>query len=290
MEYHQPQACTIIKNKNAIIAVLAAAVLLSSGCASTPKEENNVNDPYEGVNRKIYKFNDALDRAILKPVADTYVKVTPEPARNSISNFFDNLGYLDTILNDFFQGKFKDGVADLSRFLINSTVGSLGLVDVASKMGLKAHEEDLGQTLAVYGTPQGPYLVIPLLGPNTARDAPDLAMSTVTSGLFYIGEIVVTLPLGALKVVDARARATSSLRIVDEAALDRYIFIRDAYLQHRNYLVYDGHPPPPKFEDEGNEEAPAEMPKSKDEGSEEAPSQTPKSKDDEGEALAQTSR
>ncbi len=274
MEYHQPQACTIIKNKNAVIAVLAAAVLLSSGCASTPKEENNVNDPFEGANRGIYKFNDALDRNIVKPVADTYVKVTPEPARNSISNFFDNLGYLDTVINDFFQGKFKQSAADLSRFLINSTVGSLGLVDVASKMGLKAHEEDLGQTLAVYGTSQGPYLVIPLLGPNTARDAPDLAMSTVTSGLFYIGEIVVTLPLGALMAIDKRARASSSLKIVDEAALDRYIFIRDAYLQHRNYLIYDGHPPPQKFEDEGSEEVPA---------------QTPKSKDDEGEAPAQTS-
>lgn len=276
MEYHQPQVCAKFKNKNAIIAVLATAVLLSSGCASTPKEEGPY-DPYQGVNRKIYKFNDALDRNILKPVADTYVKVTPEPARNSISNFFDNIGYLNTVINDFFQGKFKQGAADLSRFLINSTVGSLGLVDVASKMGLKAHEEDLGQTLAVYGTPQGPYLVIPLLGPNTARDAPDLAMSTVTSGLFYIGVLAVTLPLGALQVIDKRARASSALQIVDEAALDRYIFIRDAYLQHRNFLVYDGHPPPPKFEDEGNDEAPAETPKPKDEGSEEAPSQAPKS-------------
>ncbi len=266
----------IIKNKYEIIAVLAAALLLSSGCASTPKEEDQVYDPYEGVNRKIFKFNDVLDRNILKPVADTYVKVTPEPARTSVSNFFDNIGYLDTIINDFFQGKFKQGAADLSRFLINSTVGSLGLVDVASKMGLKAHEEDLGQTLGVYGTPQGPYLVIPLLGPNTARDAPDLGMSTVTSGLFYISELVVTLPLSALMVVDKRARASNSLRIVDEAALDRYIFIRDAYLQHRNFLIYDGYPPTPKFEDEGNEEAPAETPKSKDDGGE-APAQTPKS-------------
>jgi len=282
MEYHQPQACTIIKNEYAIIAVLAAVVLLTSGCASTPKEENQVYDPYEGVNRKIYKFNDVLDRNILKPVADTYVKVTPEPARNSISNFFDNIGYLDTIINDFFQGKFKQGVADMSRFLINSTVGSLGLVDVASKMGLKAHEEDLGQTLAVYGTPQGPYLVIPLLGPNTARDAPDLAMSTFTSGMYYIGQaagLAVTFPLGALQFIDKRARASSSLKIVDEAALDRYIFIRDAYLQHRNYLIYDGHPPQPKYEDEGDEEAPTKTPKSKDEGSAE-PDKTPKSQED----------
>jgi phospholipid-binding lipoprotein MlaA len=279
MELHQPQACTIIKNKNAIIAVLAAAVLLSSGCASTPKEGNNVSDPFEGVNRKIYKFNDALDRNIIKPVADTYVEVTPEPARKSISNFFDNLGFLDTVINDFFQGKFKQGAADLSRFLINSTIGSLGLVDVASKMGLKAHEEDLGQTLGFYGAPPGPYLMIPLLGPNTARDAPDLAMSTVTSGLFYIGQLAVTLPLGALMAIDKRARASYYLEIVDEAALDRYIFIRDAYLQHRNYLVYDGNPPQQKFEDEGDEEVPGETPKSKDEGGAE-PAQTPKSKED----------
>ena len=288
MEYHQPQACIMGKNKNAIIAVLAAAVLLSSGCASTPREENNVNDPYEGVNRKIYKFNDALDRNILKPVADAYEKVTPEPARTSVSNFFNNLGYLNTVLNDFFQGKFKQGTADLGRFLINSTVGSLGLVDVASKMGLKAHEEDLGQTLAVYGTPQGPYLVIPLLGPNTARDAPDLGMSTVTSGLFYISQLAVTLPLYALKIVDTRYRYSKSLQIVDEAALDRYIFVRDAYLQHRNYLIYDGHPPQQKFEDEGDEEAPAEMPKSKDEESVE-PAQTPKSKEDKIQEPSQSS-
>ncbi len=289
MGYHQLQACTISKNKNAIIAILTAAVLLSSGCASTPKEEDQVNDPYEGVNRKIYKFNDALDRNIVKPVADAYVKVTPEPARNSISNFFANIGYFDTILNDFFQGKFKQGFADFSRFLINSTVGSLGLVDVASKVGLPSHDEDLGQTLAVYGTPQGPYLVIPFLGPNTARDTPDLAMSTVTSGLFFISELAVTLPLSALMFVDKRARATSALQIVDEAALDRYIFIRDAYLQHRNFLIYDGHPPTPKFEDEGNDEAPAEKPKSKDEGGE-APAQTPKSEDEKNELHAQTSR
>jgi phospholipid-binding lipoprotein MlaA len=289
MGYHQLQVCTISKNKNAIIAILTAAVLLSSGCASTPKEEDQVYDPYEGVNRKIYKFNDALDRNIVKPVADAYVKVTPEPARNSITNFFANIGYFDTILNDFFQGKFKQGFADFSRFLINSTVGSLGLVDVASKVGLPSHDEDLGQTLAVYGTPQGPYLVIPFLGPNTARDAPDLAMSTVTSGLFFVSEIAVTLPLSALMFIDKRARATSALQIVDEAALDRYIFIRDAYLQHRNFLIYDGHPPTPKFEDEGNDEVPAEKPKSKDEGGE-TPAQTPNSEDEKNELHAQISR
>ena len=253
MEYHQPQACTIGKNKNAIIATLAAAVLISSGCASTPKEDDQ-GDPYEGVNRKIYKFNDSLDRAIVKPIADAYVKVTPEPARNSVSNFFDNIGYLDTVFNDFFQGKFKQGFADTGRFLINSTIGSLGLVDVASKMGLKAHEEDLGQTLGVYGSPEGVYLMIPLLGPNTVRDSPDLAMSTVTSGLFYISELAVTLPLGFLGAIDKRARASHYLKIIDEAALDRYIFIREAYRQHRTFLIYDGNPPHQKFEDDDSEE------------------------------------
>ena len=262
--------------------LLMVANWLFSGCASTPKEEGPY-DPYEKVNRKIYAFNDALDRNILKPVADAYVKVTPEPARNSVSNFFDNIGYLNTIINDFFQGKFKQGVADFSRFLINSTVGSLGLVDVASKVGLKAHEEDLGQTLAVYGTPQGPYLVIPLLGPNTARDAPDLATSTFTSGMYYIGQaagLVVSLPLGALQFVDKRARASSALKVVDEAALDRYIFIRDAYLQHREYLIYDGHPPQPKYEDEGDDQTPGEAPKTKEQPSEGTATPTPKAKDE----------
>ena len=250
---HQPQDCIISNNKNAIIVALAAVVVLSSGCAGTPKEQNE-GDPFEGANRKIYKFNDALDRTIVKPIADTYVKVTPEPARTSVSNFFDNIGYLDTVLNDFFQGKFKQGFADTGRFLINSTIGSLGLVDVASKMGLKPHEEDLGQTLGVYGSPEGAYLMIPLLGPNTVRDSPDLAMSTVTSGLFYISEFAVTLPLGLLGAIDKRARASHYLKIIDEAALDRYIFIRDAYRQHRTYLIYDGNPPHQKFEDDESEE------------------------------------
>ena len=254
MEFH-PVALRIgRKNKNSVLPVLAALMMIASGCATTPKEDNN-GDPLEGANRNIYKFNDALDRAVIKPVAEKYVKVTPEPVRTSVSNFFDNLGYLDTIINDFFQGKVKQGVADLGRFLINSTVGSLGLVDVASKVGLPPHEEDLGQTLGVYGAPEGAYLVIPLLGPNTVRDSPDLAMSTVTNGLFYIGTLAVTLPLGALGAIDKRARALSSLKIVDEAALDRYVFIRDAYRQHRRFLIYDGNLPPAKFEDEDEMES-----------------------------------
>ena len=249
MESHQNAIRIGRKNKNAVLPVLAALVMLASGCASTPKGENN-GDPFEGVNRSIYKFNDALDRAVIKPVAEGYVKVTPEPVRTSVSNFFDNLGYLNTILNDFFQGKVKQGTADLGRFLINSTVGALGLVDVASKVGLRPHEEDLGQTLGVYGAPEGAYLVIPLLGPNTVRDSPGLAMNTVTNGLFYVSTLAVTLPLGALGAIDARGRDSSSLKIVDEAALDRYVFIRDAYRQHRRFLIYDGNPPPAKFEDE----------------------------------------
>ncbi|MGH8751513.1 MAG: MlaA family lipoprotein [Burkholderiales bacterium] len=252
MEFKSTTARTAGKNNNAVWLTLAA--LLMSGCASTPKGDDN-GDPYEGVNRSIYKFNDTLDRAVIKPVATGYVKVTPEPLRNSVSNFFDNVGYFNTILNDFFQGKLKQGFADTSRFLLNSTVGALGLVDVASKVGLPPHEEDLGQTLGVYGASQGPYLVLPLLGPNTVRDSPGLAMSAVTNGLFYVSSLVITFPLGVLGVIDARARAASSLQIVDEAALDRYVFLRDAYLQHRRFLVYDGNPPPEKFDDESGEPA-----------------------------------
>lgn len=249
MGSHQEAAGTARKNKRVMLPVLVALVLVVSGCASTPKGENN-GDPFEGVNRRIFTFNDTLDRAVIKPVAARYVKVTPEPLRNSVSSFFDNLGYLDTILNDFFQGKVTQGTADLGRFLLNSTVGALGLVDVASKVGLPPHEKDLGQTLGFYGTPEGPYLVIPLLGPNTGRDSPGLVMSTVTNGLFYVSNLAVTFPLGVLGAIDKRARAASSLQIVDEAALDRYVFIRDAYRQHRLFLIYEGNPPRQKFEDD----------------------------------------
>jgi phospholipid-binding lipoprotein MlaA len=240
------------------VALCLTLLLVVSGCATTPSSEGS-GDPLEPMNRHIYKFNDKLDKAVLKPVADFYVRVTPEPVRNSVSHFFDNVKYPNVILNDFLQGKLQNGLDDIGRFTVNTTMGIVGLFDVASKMGMKPHDEDFGQTLGWWGSPAGPYLVLPLLGPNTVRDSPDLVVSTVTNVLFYVPTAAVTIPLSVLGVIDMRARASNAIRFVNEAALDPYVFTREAYLQRRVFLIYDGHPPMQFFdEDTGNESAPPE--------------------------------
>lgn len=230
---------------------LSCLALLLSGCAHTHK--NGAYDPLEKVNRGIYAINDAVDRVALTPLAKGYTKLTPKPLRTMVSNFFDNVGYLDTILNDFLQGKGKQGVSDLARFLVNSTIGIGGLFDIAKDMGLEKHQEDFGQTLGVWGSGPGPYLVLPLYGPSTMRDAPGLAVSTVTNGLYWMAKQVntsVMWPIYILGILDQRARAENAIRFRNELALDPYLFTREAWVQHREYLIYDGHPPIPEFEDE----------------------------------------
>lgn len=231
------------------IAACALLLALASGCATLAPGEGG-GDPLEPVNRPIFRFNDALDKAVLKPVAEGYVRVTPKPVRTAVSNFFDNAGYLNVVLNQFLQGKGRQGFADLGRFLVNSTGGVLGLFDVATGMGLEAHDEDFGQTLGVLGAGQGAYLVLPVFGPNSVRDAPGLLVSTLTNLIFYIGESAVVIPLTLLGAIDARARATGVFEFVDRTALERYVFIREAYLQRRIFLIHDGNPPPRGLTDE----------------------------------------
>jgi len=226
------------------LMVLVAALL--GGCASAPGGQ--VYDPAEKVNQAIFKFNDIVDRAILKPLSDGYVVITPRKGRIIVSNFFDNTQYFGTILNDLLQGKGKQGISDLGRFLINTTLGIGGLFDPATSIGLVKHKEDFGQTLAVWGAPSGAYLVLPVLGPNTVRNTPDIVVSTLTDALFYAGYFVtsvVTIPISILGAVDLRSRASESIRFVNESALDPYVFTREAWMQHRTYLIYDGNPPEP---------------------------------------------
>lgn len=233
----------------------ALAVLLLGACATSPKGQTY--DPIEKVNRATFKFNDFVDKLVLKPLSQGYVAIVPKPGRKMVSNFFDNAAYFNTILNDFLQGKGKQGSADFGRFLLNSTVGLGGLFDPATPAGLVKHNEDFGQTLAVWGANQGAYLVVPVYGPNTVRDLPDMASSTLTSGLFWAGYFVlapeVTIPLAVLSAADQRSRASNAIRFVNESALDPYIFTREAWIQHRNYLIYDGHPPisDDEFSDQG---------------------------------------
>lgn len=238
-----------------LILGLGLAACLS-GCAASQETRNNpgaVNaeadvDPAEPVNRAFYKINETLDGLLVKPLAELYVMATPEFLRDRVTNFFDNLYYLNVALNSFLQGKLDQGLSDTTRIVFNTTIGLGGIFDVATPMGLPRHEEDFGQTLAVWGFDQGAYLYLPVYGPNTLRDLPDIATSIYTNPLFYVGTAVAG-PLGAFSLINERANLLEATRIRDEAAIDPYIFTREAYLQRRRYLIYDGHPPPEGYED-----------------------------------------
>ena len=219
-------------------------VAVASGCATTPAE----NDPLEPANRVSYSFNESLDRAILKPIAETYAEYTPELARDGITNFFDNLAYLNVVLNSFLQGKFDQGLSDATRFIFNSTIGLAGLVDVGTTIGLPAHEEDLGQTLATWGFGEGSYLYIPVGGPNTTRNLPNYASSYFLNPLTYVTGVIL-FPLTAVDVINKRANLLEATNIRDEAAVDPYTFTREAYLQKRQFLIYDGNPPVEGYDD-----------------------------------------
>ena len=223
-------------------AALILSTLFAAGCATTPAGVSN-NDPIEPFNRAVYTFNDTLDKHIMKPVADAYLKVTPKPVQSSIANFYTNVTYPNVVVNEFLQGKFKLGFSDAGRFVINSTVGILGLFDPASHMGLGYHQEDIGQSLAVWGIPQGAYLVVPLVGPYTVRNTPNLIISTLTNVIYYVATPYVSIPLGVLGIINNRAQVSSSVNLVQQAAIDPYVFVREGYLQRREYLIYDGHPP-----------------------------------------------
>jgi phospholipid-binding lipoprotein MlaA len=236
--------------KPAQLILILLVVLLFTSCATTSPVEDKDVDPYENVNRKIYRFNLIVDENIMKPIADGYVKITPQPIQNRVTNFFSNLAYINVFINDFLQGKLDQGLLDTARFVFNSTFGVFGLFDVASGMGLKPHEEDLGQTLAKWGVAQGPYLVLPFFGPYTLRGTPNLVAGVVANPLFYVDDLKVTVPLSVLNVVDLRARVEGALQFVNEAAVDPYSFMREAYLQRRKYLIYDGEPPEEDLFDE----------------------------------------
>lgn len=240
-------ALPLIGNPSARIAALAVFVSLMAGCASTPMAERDPGDRFESGNRKVYAFNDKLDETVLKPVSTAYVRTVPEPARNAASRFFDNLLYLDTILNGFLQGKIGQGFSDLARLGVNSTVGVLGLFDVATPMGLPRHDEDFGQTLAVWGAGSGEYLVYPLLGPSGVRDTGGIVVSMLTNPIMYAASPV-AIPLGVLNIIDLRSRQEGFAQFRDQAALDPYVFTRESYMQNRAFEIYDGNPPKQKFE------------------------------------------
>ena len=222
--------------------MLMVSLLLLSGCATV---ENN-HDPIEGLNRATDSFNDTVDQYTLKPIAEGYMAAAYPGTRSVVSNFYDNSTYLNTVLNSYLQGKVEQGTSDLLRFMINSTVGVLGLFDVATSLGLEKHQEDLGQTFAVWGASQGAYIVYPFLGPNSVRKTPDFITSTASDALFWASLSLapeITIPLTIMKYIDLRARLLDASNMRDDLALDPYIFTREAWRQNREYLIYDGNPP-----------------------------------------------
>lgn len=227
--------------------------LLSSlaACASVPAgSKPDPRDHFERFNRAVYKFNTALDHAILRPVARGYVKVTPRPVRTGISNFFGNLEYTKTIGNDVFQAHFTDFGSDIARLVVNTTLGVGGLFDPASRFGLEKHDRDFGQTLGKWGLPTGPYLMLPLLGPSDVRDAAGLIPDRFMTIDTYINNTAVQLGLGAARVVDRRAQLLSLDATLD-SAFDPYALVRSVWFQRRDYKVHEDHPaeqPPPPEE------------------------------------------
>jgi phospholipid-binding lipoprotein MlaA len=222
--------------------LLLTALVGLGGCATTG---GTPGDPLESYNRTMFGINDGIDRAIIKPVASGYKAVMPEFARTGVTNFFANLGDIWIGVNNILQGKVGAGVSDLGRFAINSTIGIVGLFDVASGAGLEKHNEDFGQTLGRWGVGSGAYVVLPFLGPSNVRDGfSRLLIDWHGDPLWYVGNIPTRNELIGVRIIDDRANLLDVSRLAEEAALDHYAYVRDAYLQRRRSLIYDGDPPP----------------------------------------------
>jgi phospholipid-binding lipoprotein MlaA len=249
-------------HKPLLLSSLVISITLA-GCASTATTVPDQNDPWSGWNRGTQTFNDNLDKAILKPVAKGYQWITPEFVDEGVTNFFSNIHDVGVTINDLLQFKLTQSSMDAGRFLINSTAGVAGVIDVATMIDLPKHKEDFGQTLGYWGVPSGSYLVLPFFGPSSPRDTVGLIGDALFNPLTYVSifggwaATAATTGAGALDVVDKRANLMTTEKIVDEGAVDRYDFIKNSYEQNRDYLIHDGNLPEntdPDLLDESSEE------------------------------------
>lgn len=225
-------------------ALLLLAAMFFSGCATIPADSgNDPRDPLESFNRQVFEFNDGFDRVFLKPVAQAY-EYLPEPVRDCFSNIFSNFREPSNAVNNLLQGKPIDAASDTCRFVVNSTIGLLGCFDPARRMGLEKHNEDAGQTMGRWGIGAGPYIVFPILGPSTVRDGIGFfAIEAYLDPNFYIKNVPLRNSIVGVRIVNARAELLPTDDLISGAALDKYRFIRDGYLQRRQNLIYDGSPP-----------------------------------------------
>lgn len=222
------------------LPLVGACLLMTAAQAN-----DNPHDPYEGFNRAMYAVHEGLDKVIVKPVAQVYDAAVPLPAKAGVGNFFDNILDVRNALNSLLQGKPGDAASDVGRLLVNSTIGIFGLFDVASELGLERHEEDFGQTMAVWGYRDSAYLFWPLIGPRTVRDTGGWLVDINTDPTWGTTRksVAVRNSLLAVRLVDVRASLLPADKVVEEAALDKYAYVRDAYLQRRRNQIYDGRPP-----------------------------------------------
>jgi phospholipid-binding lipoprotein MlaA len=238
-----------------LVRPLACALALPlltqlGGCASGP--DRNPADPLEPLNRVTYRFNDSIDRNIAQPVARGYNRVVPSPIRTGVNNFFANLGDVTVMLNDFAQLRGTDGMSDLMRIAVNTTFGIFGILDIATPAGIPKHDQDFGLTLGHYGVPSGPYLVLPLFGPSTFRDAAGLGVDQYAAPTTWM-DPAWRNSLWGLNFVSTRARYLNATNLLEEAALDKYLFVRDAYLgRRRTQLGADKEAPPDYGKGGGN--------------------------------------
>ena len=229
------------------LRVVAAALVatLTAGCATgdvTPREERAQSDPWEPVNRGTYALHTAIDNATLRPIGKAYRKIVPSFIRTGITNFADNLAVPRSVVNNVLQGKFEYGAKESVRFVLNSTVGLAGLIDVASITGVERHEEDFKQTFAVWGIPQGPYVFLPMLGPHTTSDLFALPFEFASDPLWYYDDTSVRDKIVVSRIINLRARLLAADRLLEDST-DPYITLRESFLQNREYRIHDGNPP-----------------------------------------------
>jgi phospholipid-binding lipoprotein MlaA len=251
-----------------IVLLVVLMGIVTSGCTTVGGtsqskdtalgQDDETSDPYEPFNRAMFTFNEKFDQWLLKPVAKGYVWILPGVVRQGVGNFFSNLVQPRVALNDLLQGKVAQSGRDTGRFLVNTTVGLLGFVDVATAVGLEPTDEDWGQTFAVWGMGEGPYFVWPIIGPRSLLDTVGVGFNWLTNPITYVPDNTDRWILWGVDLVDIRARLLPADAVIDQAAGDdKYVFIREAYRQRRRNLIYDGNPPKPTFFDDEPDGSPA---------------------------------
>jgi phospholipid-binding lipoprotein MlaA len=230
-------------------SVLMLSVLMMTACASIQQTERVEKiDPFERVNRAVFSFNETADQYVIKPIAEGYKFVLPELVRTGVTNFFSNINDVLIGANNLLQGKPANAASDIGRFFINSTVGILGLFDVATDMGLDKNREDFGQTLGVWGFSDGPYIVLPFFGASNVRDTVGFVVDVETDFMINTNKLNSDekIAINSLRIINRRADLLDAGQLLEDAAFDKYSFLRDGYLQRRRNQIYDGNPPPLK--------------------------------------------